>query len=197
MWIHEGWTTYLESLYVEDRWGHDDALKYVNGYKSKVQNKEPIITQRGIQRQPTQDMYFKGALFLNTLRSVVDDDARWFRLLRDLFQRFKYQNIATEDLVQFVTAQLGRNVTPIFNQYLRRPDLPTLELTFHAADGTLAYRWKADERDFAMPVRIGANGTWQTVEPTTDWKLMPAPFRRDQVLVDTDHYYIAVNTTAD
>ena len=28
MWIHEGWTTYLECLYVEYLFGHDDALKY-------------------------------------------------------------------------------------------------------------------------------------------------------------------------
>ena len=100
MWIHEGWTTYLEGLYVEHLFGHDEALKYLNGYKSKVRNREPIITQRGIHRSPPQDMYFKGALFLNTLRSVVDDDARWWKLLRDLFQHFKYQNILTEDLVQ-------------------------------------------------------------------------------------------------
>ena len=36
MWIHEGWTTYLEGLYVEYHWGKDDALKYLNGYKTKV-----------------------------------------------------------------------------------------------------------------------------------------------------------------
>ena len=36
MWIHEGWTTYLESLYVEYRWGKDDAIKYLNGLKPKV-----------------------------------------------------------------------------------------------------------------------------------------------------------------
>jgi aminopeptidase N len=50
MWIHEGWGTYLEAVYVEDAFGYDDALKYVNGYKSKVRNREPIITQRGIHR---------------------------------------------------------------------------------------------------------------------------------------------------
>ena len=32
--------------------------------------------QRGIHRTPSQDMYFKGALFLHTLRSVVNDDER-------------------------------------------------------------------------------------------------------------------------
>ena len=45
MWIHEGWTTYLESMYVERLFGHDDAIRYVNSYKSKVQNREPVITQ--------------------------------------------------------------------------------------------------------------------------------------------------------
>ncbi len=30
MWIHEGWTTYLECLYVEYTFGHEDYLKYTN-----------------------------------------------------------------------------------------------------------------------------------------------------------------------
>ena len=80
MWIQEGWTTYLEMVYVEHMFGYDDALKYINGYKSKVQNRTPIITQRGVHRSPPQDQYFKGALFINTLRSVVDDDKRWWKL---------------------------------------------------------------------------------------------------------------------
>ena len=191
MWIHEGWGTYLESLYVEQRFGKESALKYVNGEKSRVKNEEPIITQRGIHRSPTQDMYFKGALFLNTLRSVVDDDARWDTLMRDFYQRFKYQNIMTEDVVQFFNAQLGRNLTPIFDQYLRRAALPTLDLAF-VAPGTLAYRWKADEREFAMPVRIGARGTWQVIEPTTAWKTMQTSLTTDNVEVATDLYFVNV-----
>jgi len=191
MWIHEGFATYLESLYVEQRWGKDAALKYVNGEKPKVRNEQPVITQPGIHREPTQDMYFKGALFLNTLRSVVNDDAKWEKLLRDLYQRFKYQNIRTEDIVRFVNAQLGRNLTPIFDQYLRRAAIPTLELSFRN-DGTLAYRWKADEQNFAMPVRAGAPGKLQILEPTTSWKTTGSPASKDQFEVATDLYYINV-----
>ncbi|HEY3884892.1 MAG TPA: hypothetical protein VGL62_06780, partial [Vicinamibacterales bacterium] len=69
-----GWTTNLECLYVEYTFGHDAYLKYVNGYKSHVRNQQPIITTRGIHRSPPQDMYFKGALMLHTLRSVIDND---------------------------------------------------------------------------------------------------------------------------
>ncbi len=177
---------------VERVFGYDDALKYVNGYKSKVRNREPIITQRGIHRTPSQDMYFKGALFLNTLRSVVNDDARWWTLLRDLFQRFKYRNIMTEDLVAFFNAQTGRDFTPIFDQYLRRAALPVLELAFNDGEGTLAYRWQADERTFAMPVRIGKAGRWQVITPTTDWQRMQAPMPKDALQVATDLYYVDV-----
>src|SRR5262249_20358264 len=61
MWIHEGWATYLKSLYVEDQFGYDDALKYTNAYKTKAQNRTQIITPRGLHREPPQDMYFKGS----------------------------------------------------------------------------------------------------------------------------------------
>jgi aminopeptidase N len=192
MWIHEGWTTYLENLYVEHLFGYDEALRYVNGYKTKVRNREPIVTQRGIHRTPPQDMYFKGALFLNTLRNVVNDDARWWKLLRDFFQHFKYQNILTEDVVAFFNAQLGQNVAPIFNQYLRRAALPTLELAFNEAEGTVAYRWKADERDFAMPIRVGERGKWVVIQPTTGWALMKTPLKKDAFEVATDLYYVNV-----
>ena len=92
MWIHEAWATYLESLYVEFRWGREDALKYNNGYKPKVQNREPIIAPRGVNATPPQDEYFKGTLFINTLRSVVNDDKQWWKLIRGFYQEFKYQN---------------------------------------------------------------------------------------------------------
>ena len=128
MWIHEGWATYLESLYVESRWGRADALKYLNGLKPKVKNLQPIVSARGVNSTPPKDQYFKGALFLNTLRSVVDDDPRWWALLHGFYQHFKYQNIMTEDVVQYFNQQTGMNLTPIFNQYLRHAALPVLEL---------------------------------------------------------------------
>ena len=192
MWIHEGWTTYLECLYVEQIYGYADGLKYTNAYKKKIQNKEPIVQQRGIHRTPPQDMYFKGALFLNTLRSVVNDDPKWWKLIHDLFQHFKYQNIMTEDVVKFVNEQLGRDLTPVFDQYLRRIALPTLELTFDEKAGTVAYRWNADERAFNMPIRVGKKDSWQTIQPTTDWQVMATKLSKDVFEVATDLYYVNV-----
>jgi aminopeptidase N len=193
MWIHEGWTTYLESLYVEYRWGKDDAIKYLSGYRPKVYNLRPIIAERGVNAEPTEDQYFKGALMLNTLRSVVNDDAKWWALLHDFYQHFKYQNIMTEDVVAYFNQQTRMNLTPIFDQYLRQAQIPRLELLFGVSPGMVMYKWRADEDDFAMPVGVGTPGHWQIIHPTTEWQWMQTPLTKDEFQVDTDHYYVDVN----
>jgi len=192
MWIHEGWTTYLEVLYVEYTFGHEDAQKYVNGYKAKVQNREPIIAERGVAATPPQDMYFKGALFLNTLRSVINDDARWWALIHDFYQHFKYQNIMTEDVVAYFNQQTQLYLTPLFDQYLRHTAIPTLELKFNEADGTVDYRWQADEPDFAMPIRVGKKTDWQIIQATTYWQTMKTPLKKNEFDVATDLYFVNV-----
>jgi len=192
MWIHEGWATYLESLYVEYRWGKDDGIKYLNGYKSKVKNNEPIIAERGVNATPPEDQYFKGALFLNTLRSVINDDREWFKLLRDFYQHFKYKTIMTENIVQFFNQQTGMDLTPLFNQYLRHAAIPTLELKFEESAGTVSYRWRVDEPDFVMPIRVGKKDNWQIIHATTDWKTMSTSIKKDDFNVATDLYYVSV-----
>ncbi len=192
-WIHEGWGTYAEAVYVECLFGHDDAIRYINGYKSKVRNREPIISERGVTSTPPQDQYFKGALFLNTLRSVIDDDPRWWKLVREYFDHFKYRNIMTEDVVAFFDRKTGMNLTPIFNQYLRHKDIPTLELRFDENTGTVSYRWKADEKDFAMPVKVGKRDHWLAIRPTTEWQTMKSDLKKSEFEVATDLYYINVS----
>ena len=191
-WIHEGWATYAEGVYVEAMFGRDDAFKYLNGYKAKVKNQQPIITTPGINRGPSQDQYFKGALFLHTLRSVIDDDARWWKLVRDYSLRFRYRNIMTSDLVRFFNEQTRLNLTPIFDQYLRQAALPALELRFQESDGTVSYRWKAGVKEFAMPVRVGLKTDWQLIKPTTEWNTMKTGIKKEEFEVATDRYYVDV-----
>lgn len=192
MWIHEGWATYLECLYVEYTYGRDDGLKYTNGYKAKVKNEEPIIARRGVNATPPADQYFKGALFLNTLRSVVNDDAKWWAVIHDFYQHFKYQNIMTEDVVAYFNRRTSMNLTAIFNQYLRHAAIPTLELNF-GEHGEVRYRWKADEGAFAMTVRVGTTTNWRIVRPTTHWKTMKTALTKNQFEVATDLYYVNVS----
>ena len=191
-WIHEGWGTYAECVYVEEMFGHEDALKYVNGYKAKVRNREPIIGPPGVNYSAPQDMYFKGALFLHTIRSVIDNDARWWKLVRDFYGRFKYRNIATGDVVAFFNERTGMNLAPVFDQYLRHIDIPALELRFQEAEGSVSYRWKADVKEFAMPVKVGSKDHWRVIRPTTEWTTMKSGMKKDDFKVATDLYFIKV-----
>ena len=130
---------------------------------------------------------------LNTLRSVVNDDAKWWTLLRGVYQWFKYRNILIEEMVAYFNLQAGMNLTPVFNQYLRHAAIPRLELLFGEVPGTLLYKWDADEQAFAMPVRIGTPGKWQTIHPTTKWQTMKTSLTKDELEVDLDHFYVDVN----
>jgi aminopeptidase N len=190
-WIHEAWATYAEGIYVEHMWGKADGIKYLNGYVPKVQNRVPIVAPRGVNKVPPQDMYFKGALFINTLRSIVDDDKRWWKLVRDYFDEFKYHNIMTEDVVAFFNRKTKRDLTPVFNQYLRRTELPVLELKIE--DGSVSYRWKADEPGFAMPVKVGRAGAWRTITPTAEWQSMKTDVPSAEFAVATDLYFVKVS----
>ena len=194
MWIHEAWATYLECLYVEYRWGKDDAIKYINGMKPKVQNQRPIIPPRGTNAEPPQDQYFKGALMLNTLRSIINDDTKWWADVHDFYNHFKYQNIMTEDVVAWWNQRTGMNLTPFFDEYLRHAAIPVLELKFDPQAHTVAYRWQADEAAFAMPIKVGDKDHWQLITPvTTRWQTLKTPLDSDHFDVATDLYYINVH----
>jgi aminopeptidase N len=99
----------------------------------------------------------------------------------------------TEDMVQFFNQKTGKDLTPIFNQYLRHTAIPTLELKFNEVDGTISYRWKVDEPRFAMPVRVGTKSDWQILQATTDWQTLKTPLKKDEFDVATGLYYINVD----
>ncbi|TWT35433.1 Aminopeptidase N [Posidoniimonas corsicana] len=192
MWIHEGWTNYLESVYVEYHFGYAEAMAYLNHGKRQVANRRPVVGERGVYATPPGDQYKKGSLFLNTLRSVVNDDTVWWKLQRDFFQRFKYKNILTEDVAEFFNAETGLELAPIFEQYLRHAAIPVLELRFDEDGDSVSYRWQADVEGFAMPVKVGAPTAWQTITPTDKWQSLTTPLSMSDFQVATNLYYIEV-----
>jgi len=65
-------------------------------------------------------------------------------------------------------------------------------LKFDDGKGTVSYRWKADEPEFQMPVRVGKQDKWQIIHATADWQTMPNSLKRDEFSVATDLYYVEV-----
>ena len=192
MWIHEGFTTYAESVFVECQYGYDKAQQYVNGMKNGVDNSSPIIGQFGVNKEGSSDMYPKGALMLNTLRHIVNDDAKWWKLILDYSNTFRHKIIDTETVVSYFNKETGMNLTPVFNQYLRHTAIPKLEM--RKAKNKLEFRWKTDETKFNMPIDIKIKGIKTRLYPNNKWttsKFNIAKLTDVQVL--TNDFYINVN----
>jgi hypothetical protein len=140
-------------------------------------------------------MYFKAALMLASLRSWIDDDAKWFALIKAFYQHFKYQDIMTEDVIGWWNAQTHLDLTAFFNEYLRHTAVPCLELNFLPGTNTVMYKWQADETGFAMPVKVGDPAHWQTIHPTTSWQVLETPLTPEDFKVATDLFYVNVSKT--
>jgi aminopeptidase N len=105
------------------------------------------------------------------VRHVVADDSTWWSLLRGYTRRFAYSDIWTTDVIEYFNERLGRDLRPIFEQYLYHADLPVLELEFPA--DSVRYRWRADVEDFAMPVDVRVGDSVRRLQPTTRWRSEP------------------------
>lgn len=157
MWIHEAFTTYSEAVYIECRWGYDKAMDYINGQSRMVENRKPVVGQFGVNFKPqSSDMYYKGALMLNTIRHIINDDEKWWKLILDYSNHFKHQIIEAEDVIDFFTKEAKINLKPVFEQYLYHSDLP--ELQIKPVKKGFEYYWKTDVKNFEMPVEITLNG---------------------------------------
>ena len=192
MWIHEGFTMYAEVVYLECQYGYDKAMKYINGMQQNIRNDKPLIGPYGVNKEGSNDMYPKGALLLNTLRHVVNDDAKWWQLLLNYTQNFRYQIIDTENVIAFFNQQTGKNLTPIFNEYLRYVGIPSLDLKLNK--GTLQYRWRCNTTDFNMPVDIYIKGKVVRLKPITKWKKSSLKIQKlKDITVLKDHFLITVS----
>jgi len=168
MWIHEGFTTYSETVFVECMYGYDKAMKYITGQRQSVANDKPVIGIFGVNKEGSGDMYFKGALMLNTLRHIVNDDTKWWAMLLNYSETYKKSVIDTETVVNFFSKESGMDLKPFFNQYLRYRSIPVLQLRVN--DGVLEHRWETDETNFAMPVGLLVSGEAERINATNEWQ---------------------------
>jgi aminopeptidase N len=194
MWIHESFGAYAEALYVECQYGHAMALRYINGKKQGVRNTEPIIGVYNVNHAGSGDMYDKGQLVLNTLRSVMNNDSLWFAILRGLAETFKYQTITADDVIRYVNDKAGTDYAYFFDQYLKYSKIPQLQVLMSqkGSDITARYKWNADVSDFRMPVKVTTSeNTYEFIHPTTSWQTMKlGDLHLEDFKVAADLFYV-------
>ena len=191
MWIHEGFTCYTESVFLECQFGYEKSQVYINGLKQNIQNDQPIIGPFGVNTEGSGDMYYKGALLLNTIRSLINDDSKWWKLLYDYSIKFRHQIIETKDVVAFFNTQTKLNLTPIFNQYLRYKNIPVLEI--RKSKNKLQFRWKTDEPNFLMPIDVKISDKTMRIKPSNSWKKSSFTIKKlDDVEVLTSKFLVNI-----
>jgi len=181
LWIHEGFTTYAEAIFVECEYGKEAALNYIYGQRRNVRNDRPLIGPYGVNKEGSSDMYFKGSNILNTLRTLVEDDELWWKTLKEFNTDFKHKTTTTDEVVGYFSNALGKDLTAFFNQYLKHANIPTL--VFRKTTQGYQYKWDADVEVFDMPIMVKLNGKEEWLFPkSSDWTSIVLKSEKDFAL---------------
>ncbi len=168
MWIHEGFTAYIESLYLEYHFGKKAGNEYAVGKGQVIRNDKPIIGHYNVNNEGSSDMYNKGAFMLHTLRQLIGNDEKWRNILRGLNTTFYHQTVTTKEIEEYLSKTSQINLTAFFNQYLRDVRIPTIEYKLH--NDNVTYRYTNIVNNFDMPVKLKLKEGYQWIYPNAEWQ---------------------------
>ena len=186
MWIHEGFGTYMQALYLETKRGMEGYHAYMDAQRGGTRSALAVAprgvkTAKEIYRAP---IYAKGAWVLHSLRFVVGDEP-----MREILRRMAYPDPAmqqvtdgrqvrhatTEEFRQIAERVSGRKLDWFFEVYLRQPAQP--RLVAERTGEQLRLRWEVPGGlPFPMPVEVEVDGRVQRIElPGGEVQLQVAP----------------------
>lgn len=169
LWIHEGFATYMESLYIEQRFDRIAADSYRNGKKKNILNKNPIISDCNLCQKGDGDEYDKAAALVHHLRLMLQDDELFRTLLKDMNRVFYHKIIDTDQFTAFLQSYFKRDISKVLQQYLFTASIPKLDVEIQG-NNTIKYRWRRCIKGFDMPYFIWINEEMQYLYPTEDWQ---------------------------
>lgn len=168
-WLHEGYAEYMQPFYGRWREGEARYATMMDDQRNKIINLRPIVsgtirTEEQVYEidkgGPGQDIYYKGAWMLHTLRGLIGDHA-----FRDVTRLAVYGRLdprpgnfaprygTTAEYERFVRRVTGKDYGWFFDVYLRQAALPDLIETRTAT--RLDLRWDAPGgRAFPLPVEV-------------------------------------------
>jgi aminopeptidase N len=198
MWVHEGFTDYSETLFIEFYYGKKAGTEYTLGLRKNIQNDKPIIGPYGVNKGGSGDMYNKGNNILHTIRYVMNDDEKFRKILRGLNKTFYHQTVTSKQVEEYISKNSGKDLSKVFDQYLRTTMIPTLEYKMEKARpddpvgrGNLLYRWGNCVKGFNMPVKIRmSKNKTGFIYPTENFKQIK--FNSKDLAVD-ENFYVKTN----
>ena len=186
MWVHEGFTSYSENLFLDYHYGTEASEAYVQGLRANIKNDRPVIGTYNVNAEGSGDMYYKGSNLLHTIRQLVNDDEKWRQVLRGLNSDFYHQTVTTQQIENYIMEHTGLELQTVFDQYLRTTMIPVFEYKIEAND--LQYRYTNVVDGFTMPIRVFVDSEAKWLDPTAEWKTHSDVKANASFEVDTNFY---------
>jgi aminopeptidase N len=203
LWLSEGFATYFAALWTEK--AHGDSAFQAEMARIRVGllrdtnrvSKRPVIDtiETDLMGLLNQNSYQKGGWVLHMLRSELGDSA-FFAGVRTYYDRHKHSTALSSDLQRALEQASGRSLGAFFDQWLRRPGYPELEITWSAdsAARSIAISIEQGERfgAFEFQLRLAltsADGTVRHVEfavPSEPETQLQLPISGNVVKVEAD-----------
>lgn len=136
VWLSEGFATYFAALWAEHSQGDSAFLEAMKQIRSTVLNSRttttlPVVNEalNDLGRVLNSNVYQKAGFVLHMLRREVGDSA-FFGGIRSYYMKYRHKNALTEDFQREVEASSGQNLNWFFDQWMRRPGMAQLELSW-------------------------------------------------------------------
>ena len=188
LWIHESFTCYAESLFLEYYYGKKAASEYVIGIRRLIKNDRPLIGKYNVDHRGSDDMYYKGSNMLHTLRQVIANDSLWHGMLRKMNSKFYHQTVSSKQIELFISKYTKLELQAFFDQYLRTAMIPKLEYSF--SNQVLKFKYTSTVKGFNMPLKIYVDQKPFWIRPTSEWQ--QKSFSGNQIHIDPNFYIISV-----
>lgn len=189
-WLHEGFAQYMQPLYGRWREGEARYAAMMLEARRRVRARAPLVSgQLRTEEQvyeadrggPGEDIYYKGAWVLHTLRGLIGDEA-FFAAARELVYgrpdpapgNFQPRFATTAEFEALAARHAGRPLGWFFDVYLRQAALP--ELVETRAGDSLTLTWRSPgNRSFPLPVEVAVNGVVQRLEMAGSTETIAVP----------------------
>lgn len=135
LWLSEGFATYWAALWTRHAHGDSTFRASMSGIRDAVLRDTSAVTTRPVidtaetelLRLLNANSYQKGGFVLHMLREDLGDSA-FFRGVRDYYTKHKHATAVTDDLQDALERSAGRDLDIFFDQWLRRPGYPELDI---------------------------------------------------------------------
>lgn len=173
MWVHEGFTTYSETIFTEYYYGKQAADEYTYGIRRNIQNAFPVIGYYGLNdivSVRNGDMYYKGSNMLHTIRHSMSNDSLFREILRGLNKSFYHQTVTSAKVEKYVIDHAHFNYNKVFDQYLRNTSIPQFEFYFSSGSKRVFFRYTNCIAGFNLPLVLKKEVDNIKIFPSKEWK---------------------------